>query len=88
MMKITSRHLHALERQVRESINIERCARKPIECLNLKNEWAVSKLPGVKVSRPKLIAWTQEDIRGYVPQVLQAAIKRGLKRIEYVADEE
>ena len=69
-MRITSKHLYALERQVRESVNIEKCAKNPQECLNLKNEWAGSKIPELKVSRPKGIAWTCEDLKGYVPQAL------------------
>ena len=69
-MRVTSRHLYALKRQVRESINIEKYARNPLECLNLKNEWVGSKIPGIKVFRPKGIAWTQDDIKSYVPQAL------------------
>ena len=37
LMRVTSKHLTALERQVRESINIEKCAKNEMECLNLKN---------------------------------------------------
>ena len=32
---------------------IEEVAGKPEECLNLKSEWAGSKLPGISVSKPK-----------------------------------
>ena len=36
-----------------ESVLIERLAENSKECLNLKSEWAGSKIPGLKVSNPK-----------------------------------
>ena len=51
--RVTSKHQTPLDRQVQESVNIEEGARSPRECLNLKNEWAGSKLPGILVQRPK-----------------------------------
>ena len=40
------------------------------------------------MSKPKGIACTYEDLRGYVPQALQEAWRRGLKRVEYLTGEE
>ena len=37
--------------------------RKPEECLNLKNEWAGSKILGLRVSKPKGIAGSPSDVR-------------------------
>jgi len=89
LMRVTSKHLMALERQVRESINIEKCARNITECLNLKNEWAGSKIPGIKVTKPKGVTMMREgDTRGTEEsmEIVIAAMKRGVKRMEYVSD--
>ena len=89
MMRVISKHLLALERQVREFVNIERCAKAEGECLNLKNEWAGSKIPGLNIMRPKGVASSKEDLRGKESsQVLQAALRRGCKRLNYVEEEE
>ena len=64
LMRVTSKHLFALERQVRESINIEKCARNSTECLNLKNEWAGSKIPEIKVTQPKGVKLMKEGDTG------------------------
>ena len=89
LMRVTSKHLVALERQVRESINIEKCGIKAEECLNLKNEWAGSKIPGLSVTRPKGVAATTADVKGMnMTNILEAAIKRGIKRIDYLDEEE
>ena len=53
MFRVFSKHYSALERQVAESVLIEEISGSQEICLNLKNEWAGSKLPGVMVSRPK-----------------------------------
>ena len=88
LMRVTSKHLQALERQVRESINIEKCSRVAEECLNLKNEWAGSKIPGIRVSKPKGTATTKADLKGEEStSILQTALRRGCKRMEYVADD-
>ena len=42
-----------LERQIMESVLIEEVASNAEECLNMKSEWAGSKLPGLAVTRPK-----------------------------------
>ena len=53
LMRVLSRHLTALERQVTESLNIIKASKTSEECLNLKSEWGGSKLPAIEVSRPK-----------------------------------
>ena len=86
LMRVTSKHLQALERQVRESVNIKRCSKVDEECLNLKNEWPGSKIPGIRVSRPKGTATSKANLKGMESsQILQAALRRGCKRMEYVA---
>ena len=42
-----------MDRQVQESMNIIEESRKPGSCLNLKSEWAGSKIPGLQVKVPK-----------------------------------
>ena len=89
LMRITSKHLVALERQVRESVKIEKCTIKAEECLNLKNEWAGSKIPGLRVSKPKGVASTSADVRGMdMSLVLEAALRRGVKRLDYILENE
>ena len=69
---------------MRESINIEKSSRNEEECLNLKNEWAGSKIPGVRVSRPKGVATSKAEIKDVdCSKIMQAAIRRGCKRIDY-----
>ena len=53
LMRNLSTHLTPMDRQVQESLNIIREARKPGQCLNLKSEWAGAKIPGLEVSVPK-----------------------------------
>ena len=53
LMRVISKHITPLERQVCESLNIIRASGKPEECLNLKSEWGGSKLPSLSVSVPK-----------------------------------
>ena len=50
MMRVLSRHIKALERQVQESVLIEKLAEEEKECLNLKSEWAGTKIPGLKAN--------------------------------------
>ena len=45
--------MSALERQVNESVRIEEFSAKEQECLILRSEWGVSKLPEILVLRPK-----------------------------------
>ena len=53
LMRILSKHLTPLDRQVRESLNISLAAKQEEECLNLKSEWGGSKLPNLAVTVPK-----------------------------------
>ena len=53
LMRVLGHHIKALERQVHESVLIEKLAEKEEECLNLKSEWAGTKIPGLRVSNPK-----------------------------------
>lgn len=52
-MRVKDHHKKALERQVLESVRIEEGRSRPEENLNLKSEWAASKLPGIQVRIPK-----------------------------------
>ena len=52
-MRILSKHMTPLDRQVRESLNIMKASKVAEECLNLKSEWGGSKLPGLQVHSPK-----------------------------------
>ena len=52
-MRVTNFHKKALERQVLESIRIEEGCLNQEESLNLKSEWASSKLPGMQIRTPK-----------------------------------
>ena len=52
-MRVLSRHISPLDRQVQESLNIIKASKIPEESLNLKSEWGGSKLPDLQVSRPK-----------------------------------
>ena len=48
-----------------------------------------SKIPGLKVSKHKGIAASPSDIKGVdTSQLLQAALKRGTKRMEYIKEGE
>ena len=55
-MRMLSSHLTAMDRQVQESLNICHETRKQGQYLNLKLEWARSKIPGLQVSLPKGVA--------------------------------
>ena len=52
-MRVTSKHIQVLDRQVLESVNINKAAKVEGECLNLKSEWAGTKIPGLRVNNPK-----------------------------------
>ena len=64
LFRQVSKHQTALERQVMESIRIEEVSAKEEESLNLKSEWAGSKLPNLQVSRPKGTSGQQERREG------------------------
>ena len=64
ILRILNKFHTALARQVAESVMIEEVAGKPEECLNLKSEWAGSKLPGISVSKPKGTSRKVEEVEG------------------------
>ena len=74
----------ALERQAWESVMIDRLARSPQQCLNLKNEWSLSRKPALenrgKIKEP---AGTGK-VEGYNPE--QNKHKRGRQKEEVVRD--
>ena len=39
LMRVLSRHLTSLDRQIKEFLNIIKASRNPDECLNLKSVW-------------------------------------------------
>ena len=88
-MRVLSRHLKALERQVVESVLIEKLAGNHKECLNLKSEWAGSKIPGLKVSNPRGLSCNkeggeEEDQDNVLAQeIFREAVRRGSKRLKY-----
>ena len=52
MIRVLSRHIKTLEHQVQESVLIEKLSEVEKECLNLKSEWAGSKISGPRVNNP------------------------------------
>ena len=56
LMRVLSRHLTALDRQVEESVNILEAGKVPEESLNSKNEWGGAKIPSLLLTSPKGIA--------------------------------
>ena len=89
IMRVLSRHIDALDRQVQESVMIEKMAEVSKECLNLKSEWAGSKIPGLRVSNPKGLVSNKEggeeenlDLEEGIQQ-FREAVRRGKKRIPY-----
>ena len=52
LTRITSKHFNALERQVKESVIIEKAMAVENECLNGKSEWAGSKLLSMAIKAP------------------------------------
>ena len=53
LLKVLSRHRSTLDIQTIESTRIEEKSRVPNHCLNLKNEWAGTKITGLLVTSPK-----------------------------------
>ena len=53
ILRVLSRHIKALDRQVQESVLIEKVSEIGKECLNLKSQWAGSKVPSHRVSSPQ-----------------------------------
>lgn len=85
MLRVLSRHIKALERQVQESVLIERTLEIENECLNLKSEWAGSKIPGLRVSNPKGLVSNKEggevEEEGRGPHGMWGRGGRGLPQI-------
>ena len=97
IIRMTSRHNTAVDRQVTESIKIESRMNRQEELLNLKSEWAGSKLPGLTVKAlvgvGKVIELEREGVEGQEQERKEEteAIRRwqearvkGMKRILYV----
>ena len=59
LMRVISRHLTALDRQVEESVNILVSGKVPEESLNSKNKWGGAKIPSILVSSSKGVAKNQ-----------------------------
>ena len=79
LMRILSRHLTALERQVTESLNILKASKTSEECLNLKSEWGGSKLPAIEVSKPKGTSGSKAGSNN--KEEILEKIQQGSKRI-------
>ena len=78
-MRVLSRHMTPLDRQVTESLNILKASKVPEECLNLKSEWGGSKLPDLQVTRPKGTSGKKEGSSGR--EEPQDTKNQGSKRI-------
>ena len=85
LMKVTEHYKKALETQVLESVRIEEVCQNLEENLNLKSEWAQSKLPGIKVRVTKVSKKIEERsnllrgclIRGpTAPQITFFSVRR------------
>ena len=73
-----------MERQIKESVLIERTSEVRAQCLNLKSEWAGSKIPGLSVSNPKgVIHKTGEEGKDDSAATFNDALRRGCKRLPY-----
>ena len=89
MMRVTSTHLTALDRQITESVNI---LAGNSGSLNQKTEWGGAKIPSLLVKSPKGVARLvrSQEIEAEPnkePQwLLEEAVKRGRKRLEYRKD--
>ena len=85
-------HLTPLDRQVAESINIMDSGKVPQESLNSKTEWGGAKIPSILVTKPKRVAAInsdkgekeEEETESEEWRRLQAAVRRGHKRLRYV----
>ena len=86
LMRTLTTHLSAMERQVQESLNIIQESKKPGNCLNVKSEWAGSKIPGLQVHLPKGTAATRQEKERGLPGTQEmaagkAAGEGGAKRL-------
>ena len=92
ILRVLSRHIKALERQIEESVLIERTSKIEKECMNLMSEWAGTKIPGLKISNPKSTGSNKEggeieDREGTDiaegREIFEEALRRGIKRLSY-----
>ena len=70
----------ALERQAWESVMIDRLTKNPEQCLNLKNEWGLSKKPALETKARYKEAKKGEERPG--AEVANNKTKRGKYRVE------
>ena len=63
LMRITDYHQKAQERQIVESLRIEEGGKALEESLNLKSEWAASKLPSISVRKATRAVGRKEEKR-------------------------
>ena len=94
LMRVVSRHLTALDRQITESVNILESGKVPEESLNSKNEWGGAKIPSLLVSSPKGLSGNKTPPEGKdsdveerqqeeSDEILRGAVRKGLKRLQY-----
>ena len=64
---------------------IEKVAEVRAECLNLKSEWAGSKIPGLRVNNPRRVLDIRVRDEGGENKIQQyiEAVRRGCKRLAY-----
>ena len=60
-MRVVSRYLTALDRQLTESVNILESEKVPEESMNLKNKWGGAKIPSLMVTSPKGLARQRKE---------------------------
>ena len=84
-MRVMDRHIKALERQIQVSVLIEKGAEVKAECLNLKSEWAGSKIPGLRVNNLRGVLDIRVRDEGGENEIHQyiEAVRRGCKRLAY-----
>ena len=81
LLRILSRHISPLERQVVELLNIIKASKISEECLNLKSEWGGSKLPDLQVLRPKGTGGGAVTVPGQIPESPEPPKRKRDKRI-------
>ena len=87
-MRIISSHQTALDRQVKESVGIREEARKEECCLNLKYEWAGSKIPFLSTNTPIGLA-KDKTVKGAPYIRLETGNNTSsTKRLQYNCDED
>ena len=89
LMRVVSRHLTALDRQVEESVNILESGKVPEESLNSKNEWGGDKphlywYPPQREWHQAVGKWRKARKAPCHREVLRQALRTGQKRIRYM----